>query len=70
MSARCGCGAQLVNGHHCENGHMAYRTGPGTIEYLAAAPHLCRCCGEECVNGVDCCSDDFPEPGDIRETGR
>lgn len=32
--------------------------------------HYCTCCGEECPDGVDCCSDDFPEPGDIRETGR
>lgn len=33
--------------------------------------HHCRTCGEECADGVDCCgSDDFPEPADIRETGR
>lgn len=32
--------------------------------------HVCSCCGEECASGHDCCSDDFPEPGDIRETGR
>lgn len=29
--------------------------------------HLCGCCGEECPSGEDCCSDDFPEPGDVRE---
>jgi hypothetical protein len=29
--------------------------------------HRCSCCGEECPDGRDCCSDDFPEPGDIRE---
>lgn len=33
-------------------------------------PHVCRCCGEECDDGKDCCSDDFPEPGEMRETGR
>ncbi len=33
-------------------------------------PHQCACCGEECPDGRDCCSDDFPEPADIRETGR
>jgi hypothetical protein len=31
--------------------------------------HYCSCCGEECPDGKDCCSDEFPEPGDIRETG-
>ena len=30
-------------------------------------PHYCRCCGEETETDEDCCSDDFPEPGDIRE---
>jgi hypothetical protein len=33
-------------------------------------PHICSCCGEECPSGVNCCSDEFPEAGDIRETGR
>lgn len=37
---------------------------------LPVQPHVCRCCGEETETGEDCCSDDFPEPGDIRETGR
>lgn len=32
--------------------------------------HYCRCCGEECPSGEDCCTDDFPEPGEIRETGK
>lgn len=32
--------------------------------------HACSCCGEDCPDGVDCCSDEFPEPGDVRETGR
>jgi RecJ-like exonuclease len=32
--------------------------------------HQCRCCGEETQTGRDCCSDDFPEPGEMRETGR
>lgn len=36
----------------------------------ADALHQCRCCGEECPDGIDCCSDDFPEPGDTREMGR
>lgn len=43
-----------------------------------AAPHVCGTCGEEVSGAADqaaateaCCgSDDFPEPGDIRETGR
>lgn len=35
-----------------------------------AQPHVCRCCGEETDTGEDCCSDDFPEPGEMRETGR
>lgn len=32
--------------------------------------HRCKCCGEECPDGRDCCTDEFPEPGEIRETGR
>jgi Fe-S oxidoreductase len=32
--------------------------------------HHCRVCGDECPSGGDCCFDEFPEPGDIRETGR
>lgn len=31
------------------------------------APHWCRCCGELSPTGRDCCTDDFPEPADIRE---
>jgi hypothetical protein len=32
----------------------------------------CPCCGETSteLGRTFCCSDDFPEPGDIRETGR
>lgn len=30
-------------------------------------PHFCRCCGEESSTGKDCCTDDFPEPADVRE---
>lgn len=33
----------------------------------ARLPHFCRCCGEESVTGEDCCTDDFPEPADLRE---
>lgn len=33
----------------------------------ANALHQCRCCGEPCEDGLDCCSDDFAEPADIRE---
>lgn len=34
-------------------------------------PDICPCCGEDMAPGQEfCCSDDFPEPGDIRETGR
>jgi hypothetical protein len=29
---------------------------------------VCRCCGE--LGPVDHCTDEFPEPGDIEETGR
>jgi hypothetical protein len=36
----------------------------------APEPHVCGCCGEQTDTGEDCCSDDFPEPGDVRETGR
>jgi hypothetical protein len=36
----------------------------------AREAHRCTCCGEECPDGVDCCCDDFPEAGDVRETGR
>jgi hypothetical protein len=32
--------------------------------------HYCRNCGEECPDGEDCCTDDFPEPSEIQETGR
>lgn len=32
--------------------------------------HRCSCCGEVTANGVDCCTDEFAEPGEIRETGR
>jgi hypothetical protein len=32
------------------------------------APRYCRCCGELVpLGGTDCCSDDFPEPADVRE---
>lgn len=34
------------------------------------ADHQCSCCGEDCPDGVDCCSDEFPEPGQMRETGQ
>jgi hypothetical protein len=34
------------------------------VTYL---PHVCRCCGEDCDNGRDCCTDNFPEPGEVRE---
>lgn len=30
-------------------------------------PHYCRCCGELCESGVDCCTDEFAEPGELRE---
>lgn len=30
-------------------------------------PHWCRCCGELSATGEDCCTDDFPEPADLRE---
>ena len=31
----------------------------------------CSCCGEEMEPGsTSCCSDDFHEPGDERETGK
>jgi hypothetical protein len=33
----------------------------------ARLPHCCRCCGEETETGEDCCTDDFPEPADVRE---
>lgn len=29
--------------------------------------HTCTCCGEVCESGEDCCTDNFPEPGDLRE---
>jgi hypothetical protein len=32
-------------------------------------PHFCRCCGEETATSKDCCSDDFLEAADLRETG-
>jgi hypothetical protein len=28
---RCWCGAQIMNGHHCDNGHMQ----PRAVEFLA-----------------------------------
>ena len=32
------------------------------------AARVCRCCGEPVAPGAgDCCSDDFHEPGDLRE---
>jgi hypothetical protein len=35
------------------------------------APEICTCCGEDMAPGQTfCCTDEFPEPGDIRETGR
>ncbi|MES1993164.1 MAG: hypothetical protein V4457_06060 [Pseudomonadota bacterium] len=43
----------------CEGTGKVLRTGE---------PKICQCCGEEM--GLDqqfCCSDDFPEPGDLRE---
>lgn len=40
----------------------AYDAGP--------EPYICSCCGEECEDRKDCCSDELPEPGDVRETGR
>lgn len=36
----------------------------------AVEPHFRRCRGEETDDGEDCCSDHFPEPVDVRETGR
>lgn len=33
-------------------------------------PYYCTNCGEECEDGSDCCSDEFPEAGEMRETGR
>lgn len=32
-------------------------------------PDICPCCGENMPPGATfCCSDDFPEPGDVRES--
>lgn len=29
----CHCGAEIINGHHCENGHLQDRSGQrGTLE--------------------------------------
>ncbi len=39
-------------------------------EAVRESVHHCRVCDEPCIDGNDCCYDDFPEPGDIRETGR
>lgn len=55
--------------------HYTVESATGTANYheLAGweeAPHVCRCCGEETDTGEDCCSDEFPEPGEMRETGR
>lgn len=52
---------------------QVFETGERNYHELAGwktAPHICSCCGEETSTGEDCCSDDFPEPGEIRETGR
>lgn len=35
--------------------------------YVEQFAYHCRCCGEVCEDGADCCTDDFPEPGDLRE---
>ena len=28
MTVLCFCGATVVNGHHCENGHLQFRDAP------------------------------------------
>ena len=50
---------------------LGYANGLRARPEPAAIPeHFCRCCGEPCPDGFDCCTDEFPEPGEIRETGR
>jgi hypothetical protein len=44
-----------------------HRFASNDPEGNAEPAHYCRCCGEETSTGKDCCSDDFPEPGDLRE---
>ena len=39
--------------------------------WIAQRTEVCQCCGLEMAPGQDfCCSDEFPEPNEIRETGK
>jgi hypothetical protein len=38
------------------------------VEVRETTPYYCRCCGEPTESGEDCCSDDFAEPGEARES--
>lgn len=53
-----------------ESDHESSETAADRVAWLNGAarkPYYCRCCGERSPSGRDCCSDDFPEPGDVRE---
>jgi hypothetical protein len=65
--------AATITGIGFKNGRPVYDLDDGHWCYddqvlgLAAAAHVCSCCGEETASGEDCCSDDFAEPGELRE---
>jgi len=47
------------------------RCAEGDVVWDRRAREECPNCGEELAPGQErCCTDDFPEAGDIRETGR
>jgi hypothetical protein len=47
--------------------------GSGKIlaDQRSSEPEVCQCCGEDMAPGQTfCCTDEFPEPGQVRETGK
>jgi len=50
----------------CESGEQSLSIWSSTGGMLEEI-HYCACCGDACESGADCCTDEFPEPGELRE---